>query len=543
MPSIEGNLLVQTPNEQNKPIDTSPESSPHQRENSAEQESQQTTKDNVAPTRAEGANSIRHIPTLILGFVRVIGKPAPKWVKHVKNSFLVVILASILTLFTTIIPGVNSIYNFLRPTPPMAGEFNVAIAKFAVLDSSGKKIRSQDGLSVANFLYRRLKSNFERFDLGDVDYELRSPDVTGEISGKTSQERRQKAQELAAKLHANIIIYGLINEGDNPQLMPEFYVNYQGFDQIDEILGQHEIGSPLLITLPFNESEFQDVNNPALSARATALSMITIGLAYYSVDNLEQARAYFSQAAETNGWLDTAGKEIVYFMLGNTYVSQASLEKSSDALTDALIAYQTALSINPSYARARLGQAGVLYLQALGDPAEPVMVENNDKLIQAEKAFLDTLEISDPDQLTEENIGTKVHFYLGQIYIARSQIDDPSWLQTAEGEFDLVIEDYLAGDDRVKELASHAFARRGLIAMIQQDRETAKSFYQSAIEITSPRYKAYYSSKLAEIYFEEGSLDQALETYDKAIQIAEFYGYPQDAQKYLDARNKLETQK
>jgi tetratricopeptide (TPR) repeat protein len=119
--------------------------------------------------------------------------------------------------------------------------------------------------------------------------------------------------------------------------------------------------------LPF-DYKLQSVENPALSARASALSLIAIGMAYQSVDNYEQALQFFQRAEETPGWLDSAGKEVIYLLLGNAYARQASLQKSAQPLEAAAQAYEKALALNSQYARAQVGLASVICLQALGDP-------------------------------------------------------------------------------------------------------------------------------------------------------------------------------
>ena len=72
--------------------------------------------------------------------------------------------------------------------------------------------------------------------------------------------------------------------------------------------------------------------------------LITIGLAYYSVEDFENAVDYFQRAADEERWLKTNGKEVVYLMLGNAYVRWASKDNSSEYLPAAAENYAEALA-------------------------------------------------------------------------------------------------------------------------------------------------------------------------------------------------------
>jgi hypothetical protein len=99
--------------------------------------------------------------------------------------------------------------------------------------------------------------------------------------------------------------------GNSSEVIPEFYVNYRGFEQAQEITGEHGLGKAIRLALPFDPAQFQGVENPALAARVQALNLIAVGLAYYSTDNLNQALEYFSRGEATPGWLSNAGKEVI----------------------------------------------------------------------------------------------------------------------------------------------------------------------------------------------------------------------------------------
>lgn len=433
-------------------------------------------------------------------------------------------------------------YFLLRPTTPkaMTGQFNVAVAEVAVVDQSGSTVRSEDGLALADFLFQRLEVSFDELDLR-IPYELWPPAYTGRIVGDTRAERAHTAEAIAQRIGAHVIIYGVITQaGNQSQFAPEFYVNYKGFEGGEEITGQHELGSALRMPSHFEPAQFQGVENPALSARAEALSLVTIGLSYYATDDFERALDYFTQAEATEGWLPSAGKEVIYILLGNASGRLASKEKSAEHLTAALDYYDKALSINPAYTRGKVGQASVLYLMALGDPsASSWDAVDLGQLDEAAAAYEAALSLGDPPE--SANIETKVHFGLGQIHLARAMVVGGDWMAQAEAEFKEVVQAYEAGNTRIKDLAGHAQARLGAIARLQGNTRGAIEHYTRATELVSPYYQAYYYTRLGEIHAAEANKDLAIKAYTEAIGIAEVYGDGQSATKYSARLNELRS--
>ena len=468
-----------------------------------------------------------------------IQSPYKRLIRQIKENPVISILSFILI---TALPTAWFIFNEVIPSlqpQVMSGEFNVAVAEMTVIDENGATIRSEDGEAVSEFLYTRMEIGFEELNLHDIRYEIWGPKQTGRVRGNTPEERSIAAQQLSEDINADVIIYGVITIKQPAQFSPEFYVDYKGFEQIEDITGEHKLGSAMSITLPFELTQMQAIENPALSARANALSLITIGLAFLSVDDVHEASDYFHQAEQVEGWFTSAGKEVVYMLLGNAYSRQASIEKSDEYINAARDNYTRALEINPGYGRAKIGLAGVVYLNALGNPND-ASFKNVDleMLDRAEALFEEADKIENVPE--SANIQTKSAFGLGQIYFVKAQILGEDWIESAKNEFSMVIEDYEAGDERISELASHAYARLGLLKWLEGDTEKAIEYYQKAIEIASPFYQGYYYGTIGEIYATTNRLDQAKEAYTEAIRIAEFYGDEASATKYAEKLNRLE---
>jgi tetratricopeptide (TPR) repeat protein len=425
----------------------------------------------------------------------------------------------------------------------MKEQFNVAVAQFLVQDASRKTISSQDGSLLASYVSQEIQTQFAAMDLDNsISNDVWGPEETGVVQGNTSEQRTEAAKKLAEKINAYVLIYGIIVEdGDRSKFLPEFYINHKSFVEASEITGGHELGHQLALSLPFHG--IQNAENPALAGRIRALDLITIGLAYYSADKFDEALTYFQRAADEKDWIG-AGREIVYLLIGNTYVRKDSQAHDFADVPRAMQNYQFALQINPEYSRAMVGKAGVLYLQASQDltKCDPTGLEQASNLLTQALAL--------KNQPASANIETKVHFYRGQIAIIRDgcHLTGQDWLSSAQKEFSWVTNLYESRKEKsndyqgIESLASHSYARLGYIAYQRGDTEKAISWFQKAVDIASPYYQGYYRSFMGDIFAATGHKAEALESYNEAIAIAEMKADADSMKSYqekLQAAEKL----
>ena len=423
-------------------------------------------------------------------------------------------------------------YFLLRPQIPeqMAGDFNVAIARFAMVDEDGTAARGRDGEELASFVYRRMRDDFQELELPGIASEIWPPAYTGQVRGASREERENEAKALAERINADVLVYGVIvANGERSRFYPEFYVSYKGFAEAQEITGQHELGRELSVSLPFNASQVTPFDNPALAARANALSLATIGLAYYAIDDYGSAHDYFARAEAVRGWSSSAGKEVIYLLLGNASIRRSSKERTTAYLADAAAQYDAALAINPTYARAMLGKAGVFYLSGLGDPNV-----GGDELIdlalldEAAALYQAALQAGSPP--ASANVETKVHFGLGRVEMARYLQaravggDRLAPLDRARAEFALVLDALASGTPGVGELAGQAHAFLGLADGAEGSVDLAIEHYKQAVTLVTPAWQSYCYAQLGELYAGLGQTAAAVEAYDMAVDQAEFYG-------------------
>jgi tetratricopeptide (TPR) repeat protein len=471
------------------------------------------------------------------------GNRAWAWVVNITGEIKWQPVVIVLALVGAVL-GVILYYVVPRTASEMTGLFNVAVAEFPVQGPDGARVNTRDGRTMADYLRQQIETQFAAIQLDKiVSYQVWGPEQTGIIQGKTKEDRAAAAEARARRIHAHVLIYGLIvSDGSNSHFMPEFYINHGSFADANEITGENDLGSRLRISLPLSDS-IQAIENPALAGRVNALDLITIGLAYYSVDRFEQALTYFEQAAGEDRWVD-GGKEVVYLLIGNSYIRQDSQTQDFSDLASAGENYRQALQENPGYSRAMIGQANVLYLTASQDKNNCDLAgldQASELLKQAESAA---------DRPPGANIDTKVQFYRGQIAIIRAACHQAGedWLAVAQDQFSQVTSQYETrkqkGEDSVEieSLAAHAYARLGYIAYKRQDPAAAIAWIDKAVPIASPYYQALYTSLAGDIYESAHQTEQARQAYRDAIEIAATNGDGTSVKEYKAKLQKIEGQ-
>jgi tetratricopeptide (TPR) repeat protein len=469
-------------------------------------------------------------------------------VRNIRNLRIDLRLLPVVIVLVIII-GVL-IYQLIPKVPSrMSGDFNVAVAEFETVDANGQPVESPAGRALADSIYAHVKAGLSEANIEKVvgHYEPPWPPAqTGRIAGRTAEERAASAAQLAEHINADMLIYGVVTEaGDRSRLTPEFYVRKKGFEQGQELVGPHALGSPLRVVLPFKPTGFTAVDNPALAGRIDALSLITIGLVYLSADKPQEALEYFQQAEQIQSWLKSAGKELVYLVMGNAALRLSSTQKSTAPLTTAEEFFAAALEINPDYARAQLGQAGVAYLQAFKDPLN-ITSSTVDlaRLDEAERAYRAAGSMKDAP--SSAHVPTKIAFGLGQIFLVRGAIlSDSAQLAQARSELESVISAYRDGtssdQDLIRDFAGQAYARLGVLAKLRQDWPAAIGNYQQAIPLVTPFYQAAYNAALGDVYLQAGQRDEAIAAYTEAVSIAENVD-PASAERYAKVLKQIQNE-
>lgn len=373
----------------------------------------------------------------------------------------------------------------------MTGEFRIAIASFAENDSALPK---NIGYTVADGMNMRLADDLKEITVGPK-VEIWGPDKVGIIKGKTPEERARNAEKLAKRIQAYMLIYGVIEKNPNGMLViPEFYLDTQGFHEGSEVIGQYELGSSF--ALPGS-------NNPAwayefdqqMQTRSDIISSLAIGLSYFAIHDYEKSLEVLKSIETIEGWNDNQGKEVLYALIG------FSAGKASK-YDEAEVALEKAIKINPDYSRPYIGIANLNYIRALSPFEKSKKIEDVDfKLLDSCFDYLNlAMKASEKPPLAE--VETKIHFSRGQCYWLKTytgQLDDFS---LAIKEFEQVIINYGDGDNpRIYELAAESHARLGLIYQLTDNLSKAVEEYQIAANLlpTIPERQTLYQKRADEI--------------------------------------------
>lgn len=351
-----------------------------------------------------------------------------------RNTSVLVIMLPLLAL--VIIGGVIFLYMTLRTSAPkqMPGtDLRIAVAGFSERGHSDLGM----GTEFAEGIQLRLQKSFEELN-PNFTVTVWGPAQVGTIEGENANERAISAEQISEKIDADLVVYGTVETEDSSWLLaPEFYVSAKNFYEAEEITGQHELGTPLPIIGQGNIADRIGVSGE-LTSRTQALAQISIGLAYYSIENFETALANFQSAEEIEGWEDSEGREILYLLAGNAAIKTNNLE-----LADSY--YQKAISINSEYARGYLGVANVYYRLALKPFEENLNPADIDHELL--NMALETLQKASraTNQPPRSDISTKIHFELGQIYLMQVYSGQETSFASAIEEFEAVIADYANG--------------------------------------------------------------------------------------------------
>lgn len=422
---------------------------------------------------------------------------------------------SFIILFLSIVAVGIGLYFSLRtsqpgqPAPPetMDGNFRIAVASFQEIGNSQEVI---SGYELAESVRKRLERDLGKINT-ELDIRIWGPDRIGSITGDDRIQRSDHASEIAAKINADMVIYGVVDYAKNQwQVLPEFYITAKNFHEASEITGQSDLGDPISLTssdTPTWRVEF----DKQMLARSKALSIISLGLGYISLGRYDKAVETFQSGRDIEDWDDDQGKKVWYLMtsyaagkLGESNMQSNMREEAEKSFALAEDQSKQALSIDPEYARPYIGLANVSYMRAIllwSITEKPSDIDVG----QLEECyrFLEKAELAEhkPD---EADVETKIHFARGQCLLMEvySGKGNSTNFSPAIKEFEQVIASYNNGKNpHVEDLASESYARLGLIYDLTNNLPQSVENYQKAAELLKavPTRQQHYQDRAIEI--------------------------------------------
>jgi tetratricopeptide (TPR) repeat protein len=367
----------------------------------------------------------------------------------------------------------------------MTGDFRIAVAGFA---EKGVNMQSHLGYELADSVKLHLNENLTEIKPGLI-ITVWGPDRVGVIYGDTAEARAVEAERIAQRIHADMIVYGLIETNGQGEytVTPEFYISAENYYEASEITGEHDLGTSFQIVSSSNPALRYEFGEQ-MYTRSKALSIISVGLAYFAIHDYQKALDIFRSAENIDGWQDRQGKQVLYAMIGYAAGKAAKYDLANTALNKAI-------EIDPNYTRPYIGMANLAYIQALA-PFDKSKDPKDIDLKSLEDCFryLNMAEQA-PKKPPLADIETKIHFSRGQCYWLKTYSAQLPTFDLAVSEFDKVITAYDDGSNpRIQELAGESYARLGLIYDLSGYKELAGHQYQTAAELLKDipgRYELY----------------------------------------------------
>lgn len=411
----------------------------------------------------------------------------------------------------------------------MTGDFRIAVAIFS---EEGSSTNTGIGNEIANGLYLRLQERLNEVN-ANFTVEIWGPDQIGLIKGVDVTEQATSAAEIAEKIGADLLVYGSADFVEPEwEIAPKFYVSVENFYEAVEVVGQHELGTPIIVARDITDRIYL---NDQLTSRVEALAWLTIGLAYYSKNDFLPASDYFQKAENVPNWDDSEGKEVVYLLIGNTAGKNNDLELAKQF-------YSQAVSINPGYVRGYAGLGNVYYAMAIshsGENEKEASLKLTDTSIQY---YQQAVNISSEPLFSD--IDAKAHFGLGRAYLWQALLLQ-SDLRPAAQEFNWVIADYNERQlERLRERAAEAHVSLGLIYRMTSEDVLAIREYEQAIALIKDipqlqgRLATYYAA-LGDEYVDANLLNEAITAYQQAIQLT---NSPDDAADFQEKLDRVKDQ-
>jgi tetratricopeptide (TPR) repeat protein len=432
-------------------------------------------------------------------------------------ALVVLVVAAVLIVYQAVLPMVSG-------PGPMRGGFNVAVAEFSAIDDQNRSIDAQRARELAQAVFTSLDQQIHAAS-GEgmaLSIEVRAPERTGGIEGATREARAWQAEQRAREIGADLVVYGMVRTTrDATTFTPEFYLAPTKLQGAEELVGQYEFGSPIASGGDFtrNSATFDDLRRKLL-ARARALEEFAYGIGRYERNEFDKAADHLVRA-EQQGWDDRDGKEVLYTLAGFATGRKGDLEGASAY-------FARALSVNPDYARARMGAAEMLF-QRVGARRECAADQTD---VAGLREALRGFEAARGAALqpADSNIQPKVTFGYGQVYLCLSLARQEDDWAAAEAQFRAVAAEYESGNKRLKDLAAEAHYLLGFIAMLRPNVGEATNTtarygaamdeYTLAIDLSlRPDRKAFFNRMLAYAHCRLGEWDAAADVLQTAISL------------------------
>ncbi|HTP01911.1 MAG TPA: AAA family ATPase [Anaerolineales bacterium] len=256
----------------------------------------------------------------------------------------------------------------VHPKPPvMNAPYNVAIADIAQVQPDGTVRAISDGSGtalsqgLASALQHALGDNSSILVWNDrLDLKSRGVQL-GALETATPQEQSGAAAALAERLHADMVIYGAIDQRQQPpSLSVQMYLVPRLSDAQGEVQGNFQLNDPIPVAAGLQAPDVRS----KIAQQANFLALLALAQSEGGQGHTLEALEYYLKAAQIN-----PDSDLLQFFIGREYlftVERKPIPPEADSIFEqkALDALQKALQLNPHNARAYIGLGSAYVKQA-----------------------------------------------------------------------------------------------------------------------------------------------------------------------------------
>jgi tetratricopeptide (TPR) repeat protein len=417
-----------------------------------------------------------------------------------------------------------------KPGGPLSGVFNVAVLPFRQLTDDGLLQPSAYGETLAEQVYDALKPVEAALNQGEVKtFEVRFPAEfeAPELELKL-EDLESQVERLASGLHADLVIYGYLEPGDK-SLHSLLYIDGQRLPNAEDLQGHYPFGEQVKAGAdPAQNPAADKFTREQLASRSHALANFSLGVGYFSLNKIEEAKSYFDAAPA--GWPPNTGEQVLYLFMAKIAGAYGDLPQARQYLL-------TALDIDPNYGRAMLGLGQVGYLEANGgcQPGQVQAAGLESALVEYQRAA------SLADQPELDLVPLKADYYAGRVYHCLSTAGQEDHWETAARLYWSVIcqagEAGILGGSECQQiaplkdelrntvttsLAASAFRELALVEWYQNPGDPAamqrvELYFLRALELALHEdERALLSTWLSDVYRLQGDCQQAQQMAEQA---------------------------
>lgn len=283
-------------------------------------------------------------------------------------------------------------YSRLQP-PMMNGLYNVAVADIGEIGPDGQVRTSPGGVAISQLVSADLQNAFQdkpSILVWSNTRELRLQRVQiGTLEGASLEGLAQAAASLAKRLNADMIIYGTIDERQQPPVLNlQIYLAPGLSGVLDDIKGSFELNTPILVT----SDPGTDPVKTEITRQTNLLTSLVLAQSESKAGRTLEALEDYLKAAKL-----APNSDMLKFFIAREYlftVEREAIPQNADpAFEQQALAYlEKALQLNPKNARAYIGLGSLYLKQAKRLIKEAADSEYTDQSFQEIMQLLDQAE-------------------------------------------------------------------------------------------------------------------------------------------------------